>query len=101
MPPSQPKVIIPTTGVWVRVIYSGNFTGTVGTTGKIRQVSGSGDQFYQVPTIDGTVESLIQKLDGSGNILATEVYKNGQMIKRGTITTPRGTIDLRVDLKKV
>jgi len=101
VPPSQPKVIIPTTGVWVRVIYSGNFTGTVGTTGKIRQVSGSGDQFYQVPTIDGTVESLIQKQDGSGNILATEVYKNGQMIKRGTITTPRGTIDLRVDLKKV
>lgn len=101
VPPSQPPVIIPTTGVWVRVIYSGNFTGTVGTTGKMRLVTGSGDQFYQVPTIDGTVEALIQKLDGSGNTLTTEVYKNGQMVKRGTITAPRGTIDLRVDLKKV
>jgi hypothetical protein len=101
VPPYQPPVIIPTTGVWVRVIYSGNFTGTVGTTGKMRLVTGSGDQFYQVPTIDGTVEALIQKLDGSGNTLTTEVYKNGQMVKRGTITAPRGTIDLRVDLKKV
>jgi hypothetical protein len=100
-PPSHPQVIIPTTGVWVRVIYSGNFTGTVGTTGKMRLVTGSGDQFYQVPTIDGTVEALIQKLDGSGNIIATEVYNNGQIVKRSTITAPRGTIDLQVDLKRV
>jgi hypothetical protein len=100
-PPSQPHVIIPTTGVWVRVIYSGNFTGTVGTSGNMRLVTGSIDQLYQVPTIDGTVEALIQKLDGSGNVLTTEVYKNGQMVKRGTIIVPRGTIDLRVDLKRV
>jgi hypothetical protein len=101
MPPAQPMVIIPTTGVWVRVIYSGNFTGTVGTSGKMRLVTGSIDQLYQIPTIDGTVESLIQKLDGSGNVLTTEVYKNGQMVKSGSITAPRGTIDLRVDLKRV
>jgi hypothetical protein len=99
--PSQPQIIIPSTGVWVRVIYSGNFTGTVGTTGKMRLVTGSVDQFYQVPTIDGIVEALIQKLDGSGNVLTTEVYKNGTMVKNGTITAPRGTIDLRVDLKRV
>jgi hypothetical protein len=101
VPQYQPQFIIPSTGVWVRVIYSGNFTGTVGTTGKMRQVTGTVDQLYQVPTIDGTVEALIQKLDGSGNILTTEVYKNGQMVKNGTITSPRGTIDLRVDLKRV
>jgi len=100
-PPSRPQVIIPTTGVWVRVIYSGNFTGTVGTTGTMRQVTGSVDQFYQIPTIDGIVEALIQKLDGSGNVLTTEVYKNGQLVKSGSITAPRGTIDLRVDLKQV
>jgi len=99
--PSRPQVIIPTTGVWVRVIYSGNFTGPVGTTGKMRQVTGSGNQFYQIPTIDGTVEALIQKLDGSGNVLTTEVYKNGQMVKSGSITAPWGTIDFRVDLKQV
>ena len=101
VPPSQPQVIIPTTGVWVRVIYSGNFTGTVGTMGKMRQVTGSIDQFYQIPTIDGIVEALIQKMDGSGNALTTEVYKNGTMVKNGTLTAPRGTIDFRVDLKRV
>jgi hypothetical protein len=101
VPISHPQIIIPTNGVWVRVIYSGNFTGTVGTTGKMRLVTGSVDQFYQVPTIDGTVEAQIQKLDGSGNLLTTEVYKNGQVVKSGSITAPRGTIDLRVDLKRV
>jgi hypothetical protein len=100
-PTAQLQVIIPPTGVWVRVIYSGNFTGTVGTSGNMRLVTGSIDQLYQVPTIDGTVEALIQKLDGSANILTTEVYKNGQMVKRGTIIAPRGTIDLRVDLERV
>lgn len=101
VPPPQPQVIIPPTGVWVRVIYSGSFTGTVGTAGKMAQVTGSNDQFYQIPTIDGIVQALIQKLDGSGNVLTTEVYKNGTMVKNGTITAPRGTLDLRVDLKRV
>jgi hypothetical protein len=100
-PTSQIQIIIPPTGIWVRVIYPGNFTGTVGTTGNMRKITGSIDQFYQVPTIDGTVEALIQKLDGSGKILTAEVYKNGQMVKNGTITAPRGIIDLRVDLKRV
>ena len=101
VPPPQPQVIIPPNGVWVRVIYSGSFTGTVGTAGKMAQVTGSNDQFYQIPTIDGIVQALIQKLDGSGNVLTTEVYKNGTMVKNGTITAPRGTLDLRVDLKRV
>jgi hypothetical protein len=101
VPPPLPQIIIPPTGVWVRVIYPGNFTGTVGTVGKMAQVTGSNDQFYQIPTVDGIVQALIQKLDGSGNIITAEVYKNGTMVKNGSITAPRGTLDIRVDLKRV
>jgi hypothetical protein len=99
--PTQPQVMIPPTGVWVRVIYPGNFTGSVGSAGKMRPVSGSVDKFYQVPTVDGIVQALIQKQDASGNVLTTEVYRNGTMVKNVSITAPRGTIDLVVDLKRV
>jgi hypothetical protein len=99
--PTQPQVLIPSTGVWVRVIYSGNFTGSVGSAGKMRPVTGSVDRFYQVPTVDGIVQALIQKQDGSGNVLTAEVYRNGTMVKNVSITAPRGTIDLVVDLKRV
>jgi len=99
--PTQPEVLIPPTGVWVRVIYPGNFTGSIGSAGKMRPVTGSVDQFYQVPTVDGIVQALIQKLDGSGNVLTAEVYRNGTMVKNVSITAPRGTIDLTVDLKQV
>lgn len=99
--PTQPQVLIPPTGVWVRVIYPGNFTGTVGTFGTMRTVTGSFDKFYQVSTVDEIVQVLIQKLDGSGNVLTAEVYRNGTMVKNVSITAPRGTIDLVVDLKRV
>jgi hypothetical protein len=99
--PTQPQVLIPPTGIWVRVIYPGNFTGSIGSAGKMRPVTGSVDQFYQVPTVDGIVQALIQKQDGSGNVLTAEVYRNGTMVKNVSITSPRGIIDLVVDLKRV
>ena len=101
LPITQPPVIIPDTGVWVRVQYAGSFTGQVGISGGIRQVSGSGEQFYQIPTIDGVVEATIQKQDGSGNVLAVEIYKNGTLVKGSTVAAPGGTVDIHVDLKTV
>jgi hypothetical protein len=83
------------------VIYPGNFTGSVGSAGKMRPVNGTVDQFYQVPTVDGIVQVLIQKKDASGNVLTAEVYRNGTMVKNVSITAPRGRIDLVVDLKRV
>ncbi|MCK9592410.1 MAG: hypothetical protein M0Q91_10435, partial [Methanoregula sp.] len=101
LPTTRPPVIIPDNGVWVRVQYAGIFTGQVGISGGIRQVSGSGEQFYQIPTVDGVVEAMIQKQDGSGNVLTVEIYKNGTLVKGSTVAAPRGTIDIHVDLKTV
>ena len=56
----------------------------------MRPVTGSVDQFYQVPTVDGIVQALIQKQDGSGNVLTAEVYRNGTMVKNVSITAPTG-----------
>jgi hypothetical protein len=99
LPPALPAVIIPGSGVWVGVQYAGSFTGQVGVSGGMQTVSGSGEKFYQIPTVDGVVEAAIQKQDGSGDPLTVEIYKNGILIKSSTITAPRGTIDIHVDLK--
>jgi hypothetical protein len=98
-PAPQPQVIIPGTGVWVRVQYAGNYTGQISLSGGIREVMGSGDRFYQLPTVEGMVAATIQKQDGSRNVLTVDVYKNGMLVKSGTIASPRGTVDLHVDLK--
>jgi hypothetical protein len=99
-PTSLPTVTIPDRGVWVRVQYGGNYTGTVGTAGDIRQVNTSGDRVYQLPVIEGIVQVTVQKQDGSGNMLTVEVYNNGKMIARSTKATPFGSVEMQVDLKQ-
>jgi hypothetical protein len=91
---------MPDKGVWVKVHYAGNFTGRVGTSGDLKQVNGSGDQYYQIPITEGIVEVSIQKEDGSGNVLAVEVYQNGRMVARSIKATPFGAIDIREILKR-
>ncbi|OPY39294.1 MAG: hypothetical protein A4E35_00064 [Methanoregula sp. PtaU1.Bin051] len=97
--PAQTQVLIPQTGVWVRVIYSGQFKGTVGTAADQSPVNDTGDKFYAIATSEGIVQASIQKRDGSGEELVVEVYKNGSLVKRQTTTVPKGVIDLQVNLK--
>ena len=92
---------IPQTGVWVRVIYPGNFTGSIGTTGNMMPVTGSVDQFYQVPTVNGIVTAILQKEDDSTNKITLEVYKNGVLLKRETNEIPNGIVGVQLDLKSL
>ncbi len=96
-----PVKMIPEKGIWVRIDYAGNYTGRIGSSGDLKQVNASGEQYYQLAITEGIVEATIQKQDGSGKALTIEVYQNGRMMARSTKTTPLATIDLRVELKKV
>ena len=98
-PTAQPQFAIPPNGVWVRITYSGKYSGTFGTAGSQSPVDDTGDHFYPVSTIDGPVVASIQKMDGSSNALSVEVYKNGVLSGSDTTKSPRGTIDIQVDLK--
>jgi hypothetical protein len=100
LPTPQPTLSMPDKGVWVKVQYTGNFTGRVGTAGNMKQVNASGDQYYQIPINDGIVEVVLQKEDGSGNMLVVEVYQNGKMVTRSTKTTPYGTIEVHETIKR-
>ena len=99
-PTPLPSVMIPDKGVWVKVHYIGNFTGRIGTSGNLKQVNASGDQYYQIPITEGIVEVLLQKEDGSGNLLVVEVYQNGRMVTRSTKATPFGAIEVRETIKR-
>ena len=90
---------IPDTGVWVHVVYDGNFTGSVGTSGRMETVSGTGSGLYRIPAQNDIVEAAIQKSDGSGKALTVEIYNDGAVAGHDTTSAPGGTIDLHVSIK--
>ncbi len=91
---SLPQIIIPPTGVWVRVQYPGNFSGTIGALGRNIDVSGSGIQWYQLPVVDTTLDGAIAKLDGTSDKMVVETYKDGALISRKSTKSPYGSIEL-------
>ena len=97
---SQPQTGIPGNGVWVRIGYDGEYIGTIGAGGRLRDVKGTGGNFYQIwSASNDIVEISIQKLDTNGMPMTVELFNNGKMIKDKTIMTPKGTLTMTVDLK--
>ena len=103
VPTSTPQVLIPPTGVWVRVEYpenAGNYVGSVGTTGRQKQVNATGTQFYQIPAAQSDIMDIsVQKQSGSGEMLTLKVYNNGELVKIGRTSNPMGTVVMHFDLK--
>jgi hypothetical protein len=101
VPTPQVQSLIPQTGVWVRVRYDGAFSGSVGAPGRFKTITGSNDQFFQIPAKNEVVSASITKLDNSGNPLVVEFYNEGVMVKTASITKPGGTLDVDANLKTV
>lgn len=80
-------------------MYSGTFSGDLGTPGQLRDVEGRGEQFYQIPTTDGPVVVSIQKSDGSSAELSVDVYKDGTLMKHAATTTPKGFVVFEASVK--
>ena len=95
---TTPQVLIPQSGVWAEITYDQTYSGLVGTPGSQAQVSDTGDHFYRIPTVDGTVSISIQKTDGSGDELKLILYKDGTVIKTLTANSPYGSINLQLSL---
>jgi hypothetical protein len=87
-------------GVWVQIDYAGNFTGSFGVSGRMKEVTASGNQYYQVPAKNEIIDALIQKLDESGNTLTVSVYNDGQLVTSSTVAKPHGTVEIHADLRK-
>jgi len=94
--PSTSALLTPTSGVWVKIMYSNKYSGTVGTPEWSKNVADSGDQFYQISTSNGPVVVSIQKSDGSSAELAVDVYKDGTLMKHAVTTSPKGIVEYQV-----
>ena len=88
-PPAQ----IPASGVYVKVTYSGKYSGTVGTPGRLREITESGGPFYQISTSDGPVVVSIRKSEGSSAKMGIDVYKDGNLMKHAETAAPRGLVE--------
>jgi hypothetical protein len=86
-------------GVHVNIAYIGVFTGTVGSPGYMRQVSGTGNQTFSVLMTTSIVQATIQKQDNSGQAMTVEIFDNSTLLARQTITAPMGEISLLIDTK--
>ncbi len=95
------QALVPPTGIWVRVVYPGTYTGLIGTPGNLRDVTDTGEHLYSISTNDGIVSISVQKNDGSADKILAEVYKNGVMVKNGSTVTPRGIVEIQFDLKSL
>jgi hypothetical protein len=99
--PVPTQVQVPLTDVWVRVIYPGTFTGLIGTPGDQTEVTDSGDRLYRIRTINGTVTASVRKNDGSADRIVVEVYKDGVVVRNSSTVTPRGIVEIQLDLKSL
>ncbi len=97
--PTIPEMIIPKTGIWVRVECNNTFLGSVGYPGSLKMVSGSGNQLYLIQQSAGAVQVSFQKQEYTGDPMTVEVYNNGKRIAHHTITAPKGSIDFIIDPK--
>lgn len=92
---------LPQSGVWVRIQYDGEYNGTVGTSQYARAVNGTGENLYQIPTRNDTIEVSINKLDGSGKLLTVEVFKDGSLVQQFTKSAPQAVIVEHVALPAI
>lgn len=85
---------IPATGVWVHVVYPGDFSGFLSFNGRLKEVNSSGEQFYQIPITSGFIDGSIEKTDRSTNTLAVEIYKDGTVLDLVNTSTPKGIVNI-------
>lgn len=93
------EVALPQSGVWIRIEYTGDYTASFGTSGRMKDITGSGEQYYQIPAKDQIVDAVVQKADGTGGLLKVTIYNNGVPAKSGSTTSPRGTVEVHADLR--
>jgi len=92
---TTPSALVPTSGVFVKVTTTGKYSGTVGTPGRLREISDSEGPFYQISTSEGPVVVNLQKSDGTSAVLAIDVYKDGVLMKHVQTSAPKGQIEFQ------
>jgi hypothetical protein len=85
---------VPASGVFVQVIYPGNFSGSISAEGYRRTVNSSGVQLYQIPLRSGIVTGFFGKSDGSVKNLLVQVLRDGTMVSYANTSVPFGVAQI-------
>lgn len=85
---------VPDTGVWVKVRYAGNYTGSISSNGQVRSINDAGDQLYQMVMKSGAIDGTLEKADGSMDLLEILVYKDGVLTAQANTTVPKGIAEI-------
>jgi hypothetical protein len=85
-------------GVYVRVNYTGSWSGTYGVNGDTRSAQYSGEKIFQIENAQGSVSASFQKEDSSDQKLAVEIYNNGKIVGSGSSTDPHGTVAITAEV---
>ena len=86
-------VIIPPTGVFVKVSYLGGFSGTYGINNVMQNVRNSGVRLYPVDGA-GTLTAMFSKEDKSLHELTAEIWKDGKLLTSGANSSAFGTVSI-------
>ena len=98
-PTATPGIIIPATGVYVLVKYEGSYSGTAGAPERMLDISSTGNTVRQLPARNEVVYATVQKLDSSGKKMIVEIYSEGTLVKSGSVSAPKGSVNINADLK--
>lgn len=95
VPGSSP---VPSNGVFVRVLYPGQYTGTISANGFERVVNTSGEQVFQLSMTGGSVDAFLEKGDGSVRNLIVQVYRNGVLVTSADTSVPLGVVEIHTSI---
>lgn len=83
---------LPPTGVYVKVTYTGSWSGSYGMPDAMQAVSDKGDKIFPIEDATDSVTAIIRKGDSTKGKLAVELYRDGKMIATGHTTDPGGEV---------
>jgi len=79
-------------GVQIRITYSGTWSGSYYNDGSLLSVDGTGSKTITLDNPNSIVSTSFQKKDGSQDELKVEILKNGDVLKSGSTTTAYGVV---------
>jgi hypothetical protein len=98
-PTEMSRYRIPLSGIWLHVLYPDSYTGSFSFNGQTTMVNSTGEQFYQIPINQGVIDGIFTKSDGSTDMLAVEIYKDGGIIDLANTTVPKGSVEIHTTVR--
>jgi len=83
----------------VRVIYSGEWTGTFGSGSNMQTETGFGSQTFEVTNPSGSITATFKKADGgAGQIMFVDLLKDSKVMETGDTTDSGGSVTVTASL---